>query len=73
MWIMVREHYPGDTSKKLRWSSGYDARLTRERSPVQSRDEVVLFLPSNLLPLFVHFNVHTDKKLPSNKMHKCPM
>ena len=24
----------------LRWSSGYDARLTRERSPVQSRDEV---------------------------------
>ena len=28
----------------LRWSSGYDARLTRERSPVQSRDEVSLFL-----------------------------
>ena len=26
----------------LRWSSGYDARLTRERSPVQSWDEVVL-------------------------------
>ena len=25
----------------LRWSSGYDARLTRERSPVQSRDEVL--------------------------------
>ena len=24
----------------LRWSSGYDARFTRERSPVQSRDEV---------------------------------
>ena len=24
----------------LRWSSGYDARLTRERSPVQSRNEV---------------------------------
>jgi hypothetical protein len=26
----------------LRWSSGYDARLTRERSPVQSWDEVFL-------------------------------
>ena len=24
----------------LPWSSGYDARLTRERSPVQSREEV---------------------------------
>ena len=24
----------------LCWSSGYDARLTRERSPAQSRDEV---------------------------------
>ena len=27
---------------QLRWSSGYDARLTRERSPVQSWDEVCL-------------------------------
>ena len=27
----------------LRWSSGYDARLTRERSPVQSWDEVLIF------------------------------
>ena len=25
----------------LPWSSGYDARLTRERSPVQSREEVL--------------------------------
>ena len=25
----------------LRWSSGYDARLTRERSPVQSWDGVI--------------------------------
>ena len=27
----------------LHWSSGYDARLTRERSPVQSWDEVLFF------------------------------
>ena len=27
----------------LPWSSGYDARLTRERSPVQSREEVHYF------------------------------
>ena len=30
---------------QLRWSSGYDARFTRERSPVQSRDEVLFFFP----------------------------
>ena len=30
--------------RQLRWSSGYDARLTRERSPVQSRDEVFYYL-----------------------------
>lgn len=27
-------------AEQLRWSSGYDVRLTRERSPVRSRDEV---------------------------------
>ena len=34
--------------EQLRWSSGYDARLTRERSPVQSWDEVFV-LASELL------------------------
>jgi hypothetical protein len=35
---------PTHTLTSLRWSSGYDARLTRERSPVQSWDEVFLGL-----------------------------
>ena len=40
-----QKHMPEvlDKSTELRWSSGYDARLTRERSPVQSWDGV-LFL-----------------------------
>ena len=35
----MRKHQKS-SSTELRWSSGYDARLTRERSPVQARDEV---------------------------------
>ena len=31
-----------EADSKLRWSSGYDARLTRERSPVQSWDRVLV-------------------------------
>ncbi len=34
----------------LHWSSGYDARLTRERSPVQSWDEVFIAITYRLTP-----------------------
>ena len=35
----VMDHW--NSTQRLHWSSGYDARLTRERSPVQSWDEVL--------------------------------
>ena len=46
---------------KLCWSSGYDARLTRERSPVQSWDRVFVaqkFKNAKFLRLFVYDRVH---------------
>ena len=36
--------------KKHHWSSGYDARLTRERSPVQSWDAVLAILAGTAGP-----------------------
>ena len=42
-------HY-GVTFAELRWSSGYDARLTRERSPVQSWGEVLLISQNEFPP-----------------------
>ena len=40
----------------LRWSSGYDARLTRERSPVQAWDEVFSPLYASGCVTCVHGN-----------------
>ena len=46
LWRWVAFH--GYVVAALHWSSGYDARLTRERSPVQSWDEVLIDLSLHL-------------------------
>ena len=44
-WCSPSRSHP---AAALHWSSGYDARLTRERSPVQSWDEVLIDLSLHL-------------------------
>ena len=57
------------TFARLRWSSGYDARLTRERSPVQSWDEVVIILDCNNNTRFSrNVNAHAGNRTRGTSM-----
>ena len=61
-WTCLDWAEPGsageNTCNELDWSSGYDVRLTRGRSPVQSWDEV-FFAPPVGFANFVHMCLGT--------------